>query len=607
MKMKRGLGFVLGLGLLVSGAAGVVPIGIGSGLGTQAAYADANVVSVGTFAELLEAFDMTYDNGESGSVTINLTDDIEQTYGENDYMWVNAGWTVTLNLAGHTLVLRNDGMRGMRNNGTLIVTGAGTITDTTNDTMNEAWGLIDNYGTLTIENGTIIDYGQGGGAALKNRPGGVMNLNGGTVTGYATAGGNACVYSEGVLNIADGVELRNYATDETHSDSTSSWYGAYAMVVNSGTATIGTTVGAVASPVRVDGNRGAIAINSGTVVINNGQYRGGKYYGFWITNNGDVSDVTVNYAEVYGKKYGVYAAVDDGRQDLSDVGIVIKDGVYSGETKAAVAVNSSNSENSFGMGITGGKFSSEPNQSYIAADHRVALDVDGLWRVVDPEEIAEDGIEIDVIDGEDVPRLLPKEEPIESRKVDNVEVIFNDELVVDRKAELEVELLGAEDEECGDYQIAGDGELLGIAKITLRDRDGGEIEVGDHSMTISIEIDRETYDMLSAYDKIEVVYFDKDDKAETERLAAELKSGETDDGMVYWVEFTTTHLSTYGVVGVNEEEEEAVVPNTGRFTKAAEDFAEKNSRVGVFVLGLGMIILGYGLVLQGKAYQKREK
>ena len=73
------------------------------------------------------------------------------------------------------------------------------------------------------------------------------------------------------------------------------------------------------------------------------------------------------------------------------------------------------------------------------------------------------------------------------------------------------------------------------------------------------------------------------------------------------MEFTTTHLSTYGVVGVNEEEEEAVVPNTGRFMKAAEDFAEKNSRVGMFVLGLGMIMFGFGLVLQGKAYQKREK
>ena len=85
-------------------------------------------VQVSTFEQLLAAFDSTWE-GESGSINITLAGDIEQTYGGDDYMGVNAGWTVNLDLAGHTLVLRNDGPRGLSNNGILTISGNGIVTN----------------------------------------------------------------------------------------------------------------------------------------------------------------------------------------------------------------------------------------------------------------------------------------------------------------------------------------------------------------------------------------------------------------------------------------------------------------------------------------------
>ncbi len=378
----------MALVLAVSGGVLYAP-GVGADAEEGAGVAS-ETVGVATFEELLAAFDATWEDGDPGVKNVTLSGDIVQSEGDADYLSINTGWTVNLNLAGHTLVLRNDGKRGLLNyGGTLTVTGDGVITNTEDDTQNESYGLIDNLGgKVVIENGTFVDYGQGGGATLKNR---TVSLDGGKtyLTGelviksakidvHATAGGNACVDSDGVLTVYDGVEMANEATDEVHNG----YYGSYALSVRGGSATIGTTAGKVANPVKVNGNRGGLAVNSGTVTVNNGVFTGNLYYGMWITNNGGISDVTVKYAEVEGAKYGLYSTVDDGKQDLSDVGIVIENGVYRGGTGAAVAVNGNKSEHSFGIAISGGEFNTVPDASYIVEGHDVyALSDDGPYVV----------------------------------------------------------------------------------------------------------------------------------------------------------------------------------------------------------------------------------
>lgn len=332
-------------------------------------FAD-GVKMIDTFDALLAAFDATWEE-ESGNTAVMLTNDIEQTYGDGDYLAVNSGWNFVLNLNGHTLTLRNDGARGLVNYGKLTITGNGTITN--GDSENESYGLVDNYGgEVVVENGNFVDYGLGGGAALKNRTvqdnqtseirQGTMTIEAANIHSYGHAAGNACVYSDGVLVVNDGVTMVNDATDEMHGG----YFGSYAVTVNSGTATFGSTVGKINNPVVVTGGRGGLAVNGGDVVVNNGIYTGGKYYGMWITNNGDRSSVDVKYAEATGKIYGLYSTVDDGKQDLSDVKIAIENGKYSGGTKAAVAMNSKNSEHSWGMVVSGGDFSTKPDESYLS-------------------------------------------------------------------------------------------------------------------------------------------------------------------------------------------------------------------------------------------------
>ncbi len=60
-------------------------------------------------------------------------------------------------------------------------------------------------------------------------------------------------------------------------------------------------------------------------------------------------------------------------------------------------------------------------------------------------------------------------------------------------------------------------------------------------------------------------------------------------------------FSTYAIV--YQDELDPTAPVTGRFAKAV-DYVEKNSKVGVTMLAIGMLMLGVGLVLQGKAWRK---
>ena len=78
-------------------------------------------------------------------------------------------------------------------------------------------------------------------------------------------------------------------------------------------------------------------------------------------------------------------------------------------------------------------------------------------------------------------------------------------------------------------------------------------------MVLYIDLTDEQYEALAGYDKIQVVYFV--DGEEAERFDAELMG----DAGGYWLQFETTHLSTYGVVGVNNSSNTGA-PDTGRFT-----------------------------------------
>ena len=118
------------------------------------------------------------------------------------------------------------------------------------------------------------------------------------------------------------------------------------------------------------------------------------------------------------------------------------------------------------------------------------------------------------------------------------------------------------------------GELVISFDAALWDRYGEPIEgVDNTSIIIRLSLTREQYDILCDYDNVAVVYFNEDGN-EAERLAVELRA----EGDIYWAEFKTTHLSTYGIIGIDYEPEEngvvvaetskTITPDTGTMTAA---------------------------------------
>lgn len=259
----------------------------------------------------------------------------------NDQVIIPEGENVVIDLKEKTLEASSDGVRKIINRGTLTIKN-GTIVNNNDD----AYGIIDNYGSINVQNVVFNDAGCGDGSTLKNRGGNIVVSNTTfNITGIKN--GNAGIYSDGTLTISD-----------TTFSSTST--GAYPLIVNSGSAVI--------NNVTVTGSKGGIAVNGGQVLINGGTFTGNTYYGIWITNDGE-TDVTIKDGKFYGKKYGLYAAVDDGLQDVGDVGIRIMGGYFDGETKSAALVNDDKSDKSWGMDITGGTFTTTVSQ-YVKTNYR---------------------------------------------------------------------------------------------------------------------------------------------------------------------------------------------------------------------------------------------
>lgn len=268
------------------------------------------------------------------------------------------GSAITVDLNERTLTASSNGVRRIINRGNLTIKNGTIINENS-----EAYGIIDNYGIISLNDITLNDAGCGDGSTLKNR-GGIIVVKNSVFNNTGINNGNAGIYSDGTLTIVDTIF-------------SSISEGAYPLIVNSGTGNI--------TDVTVTGSKGGMAVNSGTVVINSGTFTGGAYYGIWITNDGG-TDVTIKNGKFIGKKYGLYAAVDDGLQDEGNVGIKILGGTFQGETKAAALVNDDKSDKSWGMDVTGGTFTTSVSQ-YVKENYQEYMSDDAF--IVAPTITAE--------------------------------------------------------------------------------------------------------------------------------------------------------------------------------------------------------------------------
>lgn len=565
-KMKKRLACVLALIIMIAAnSGGVMPTfaltvaGEGMEVEEGDLYTD---YDVSTWGEILEVVEDDPEN----CARLNFTSDITKEVGDAR-LQIPEDKYVEMNLNGHTLSLMSNNTRGLANYGDLVITGNGIINNGTE--VSGAYGLIDNYGSITIENGTFIDYGEGDGSSIKNRPGygASLVIEAGTFEGRGVNTGNACVYSDGVLIISDGVSFISASNR------------AYAVIVNSGRASIGETVGVVDNPVIVDGTHGGLGVNGGSVVVNNGVYSAKNYYAIWITNNDGMTDVDIKYGEFNGNLYGLRAGVDDGHQDASDADIRIEGGKFYGGTKAAIALNAASSERDWGLTISGGEYSTEPNKGYLAEDYVAGKTIDDAYPYMVVSETDESDqydveYEEDEETGEEVPIIYPSIVDYGDEESDGVKtsdesdyggtIEFNESFIADRKAYVEIK------ENSEEITFSSDKTSAVVAfDIALRDRNKSEIEVKNNSLVVRIKLTDEQYEEIVDKEAIYVVY--ADGGKEIERIEARVIDGENGKKIL---EFETTHLSTFVLAYDSEEEElestavEIVSPETGTMTAA---------------------------------------
>ena len=294
-----------------------------------------NAINVNNLEELMGAVQNSSDIVLQGDITINPTD---------AQLIISQDVVVNIDLNNHTLTANSTGTRKIINNGTLILKN-GTV----KNEGTTAYGIIDSYGKITLNSVIFRDYGCGNGSTVKIRPGST-----------GTTVDNSKFYNEGITTgnagmYIDGTATVKNSTFESKSDR------AYALIVNSGSATIKNVI--------IDGTHGGISVNSGNVIIESGTFSAKNYYGIWITNNYNNTNVTINGGTFNGL-YGLYSSIDDGNQDDGNVTVTINGGIFNGNSKPAMAINTKNSENTWAVDVTGGTFNSDINK-YVDTDKSI--------------------------------------------------------------------------------------------------------------------------------------------------------------------------------------------------------------------------------------------
>lgn len=522
---------------------------------------------------------MTINAGENGS--------IRETGGEWAPFYVHGGLVLnsgTIETAGTAVYVTDDGAEFTMNGGT--ITGGNSSSSTV---------VVTDGAKMTMDGGTI-NGDTWGVSAFKN-------------TEFTMNGGDIIVNSDSGIGIAgngsasganEGTNARLILNGGTV---TSNDLGIYAPQIN-GETILGADLTINAGKCGVEIRAGELTVDGATINVDEG-----AEYAFNPNGSGSTASGVAIAVAQHTTKQAITATVNDGvftapvafaegnpqvnpDEDIKKVELSITGGTFNATNGEPVVA----SEDVTGF-VTGGIFNKDLDAKYVADGYVSASDdVEGVYVVVDPNNMDDPNNEVDTRlnyeTNEEEHYIAPKvidynqdyvETDYEDENQLSAFVEFNKELIADRKATLSATAV----EDSGNLALAGDGELIGAFEINMLDRNGANIEVKDNDLRVVIDIDEEAYNKLAAYDKIYAVYFNADG-AEEERIEATLnkeddsytnpETGETESWSYYWIEFRTSHLSTYGIVGVNGDSEtaeggeaegsSASTPQTGTVTMA---------------------------------------
>lgn len=425
-------------------------------------------------------------------------------------------------------------------------------------------------GRVTMESGQVVaDYAAfagnnttgdmnfyiNGGLLKSNRypaiymPGQVdLVMRGGTLDGGIVARMGQIVIEDGTINkqsspvAGDGLDV-NYSSMPSMADEA-----------------ITLVAGSYKSSNASYGNDMNVTIAGGNVQINGDIV----LYDLGNTATGYEQDVNVRIEE--GRLTGFKTKYTE-----EEIGFALKSGYTAGLNYAADRIN---------VEIIGGEFTTEPAEENIVPGFEAELNEDTNVYEIYPKlvDYSDWGIESDFDDEDQLP----------------VYVEFDDEFIADRKATLSALVV----ENIDELTLTGEGELLGAVDITMYDRDAHVIEVSDNHLVVYIDLDEETYNELSQYDELYAVYFNEDGEEE-ERFEVSLEAYTEEDYAWYWLSFETTHLSTYGIVGVNgeDEEESTAAPDTGTVTAAGAS-AVSAALVTAIAVGLLTSIISFTYLIR---------
>lgn len=334
--------------------------------------------------------------------------------------------------------------------------------------------------------------------------------------------------------------------------------------------------------VTINGAYGGIEIRAGSLTINGGTIAVASSAPYAVTANGNGStttgaaisvaqhttkqpiNVVINGGVFTGPK-AISEANPQGNtdEDIDKVSISVTGGTFTGDVV---------SENKTDF-ITGGTFSVEPNTSEIIPEHEAEQNTDGSWSIV-PINIDWNG------------EFMEDCEDIEDHLCGWVDI--NETLIADRKSDLNI-IVNKDD-----LKVTEGGELVIAADFDIVDRNGNPVTVINNDLDVYLEIDEEMFNKLSSFDKVYVVYFDENGN-EKERLEAKLEKEEYSSNVWYYVSFKTTHLSTYGLVGVNNP----TAPETGVITRQGGSATVATLITSIFV-GLTVSVLTFTKLINSR-------
>ena len=314
-----------------------------------------------------------------GSLTIvTLIDDITEMTTDQ-IVTINVNQNIELNMDEHHITVDAGFVgRPIKNYGTLTVTGNGVIDSSASNTG--GYGAIDNYGTLTIKNGTYTGSVNADGASIKNRPDCTLIIENGTFNGAVTA-----VYNEGTTKIYNGL----FDCRSCSSCNNGSW---------------GYTI---QSHKNISGQSPKLYFYNGTVVGVQGAFSSSA--GYTEIRNGSFETVSCEkHSGGTSTFYALYVAGED-----EDVKCVVYDGTFKSVYRTAVLIGNDNTNGDGGINanatseikggtfiapkgvpaitgatntgnpvISGGTFSSQPDKKYFAAGFKPEQNDNGTWGVV---------------------------------------------------------------------------------------------------------------------------------------------------------------------------------------------------------------------------------